>query len=187
MCSSDLTVYTALAAITINPFAIEFPDSLKAQIIGFLLLIALFMLKVKPGLSAMLGARTTRIEEAQVQVDTALAETQRLHDDYAARLKGIEREARSRIDEAVQEAETVRGEIIAEAQQTSVLIRRRAEEELAREQTRQRILLHRLLVQQTIDAAEHSVTVFSGEDVQRQLIQNFVTEVAQPTNAGKEA
>lgn len=180
-------MFTALAEITLNPFAIEFPNSLKAQIIGFVLLVLLFQWKVKPGLSAMLGARTTRIEESQVQVDTALAETQRLHDDYAARLKGIEREARARIDEAVQEAETVRGEIIAEAQSASIQIRRRAEEELAREQTRQRILLHRLLVQQTLDAAEQSVTEFAGESVQRQLIQDFVSQVATNGNTGKGA
>ncbi len=182
-------MFTALAEITFNPFAIEFPDSLKAQIIGIILLFALFWWKVKPGLGAMLGTRTTRIEEAQLQVDTALSETQRLHDDYAARLKGIEREARARIDEAVQEAEIVRGEIISEAQVTAIQIRRRAEEELSREQTRQRILLQRLLVQQTLDAAEYSVTAFAGEKVQRQLIQDFVTQVAQssPDGTGKGA
>ncbi len=177
-------MFTGFAEIPIIPFANEFPDSFKAQIIGFLLLVGLFMWKVKPALGAMLSARSTRIAESHEQVDRALSETQRLHDDYAARLKGIEREARERINAAVQEAETVRGEIIAEAQNTSIQIRRRAEEELSREQTRQRILLRRLLVQQTIDAAEHAVTAFSQESVQRQLIQDFTVRVS---DSGSEA
>ena len=157
------------------PFVIEFPKALNAQIVGFLLLIALFLWKVAPGLKTMLSDRASRVAEAQHQVDATLADVQRLRNDYAQRLQGIEAEARERIDAAVREAETARGEIIAEAQQSAIAIKRRTEEELARELTRQRILLRRQLVQTSIETAEYSLKAFADDKVQRQLIQDFIT------------
>jgi len=166
------------------PWVNEFPDSFKGQVIGFILLVALLWKFAKPGISTMLNDRASRIQEAQSQVELALSEAKSVKSDYSSRLSGIEEEQRQRIAEAVREAEQVRGEIIAEAQHTAALIQRRAQEELAREQTRQRILLHRELVQQTMSAAEQSVTAFSQEPVQRQLIQEFVSQVATTNEKG---
>lgn len=160
------------------PWVNEFPDAFKGQVVGFVLFVALMWKFAKPAIGNMLNDRAARIAESQMQVEKALSEAKSVYEDYAARLSGIEEEQRQRISAAVREAEQVRGEIIAEAQHNAALMQRRVAEEIAREQTRQRILLHRELVQQTMYAAEASITAFSGDKVQRTLIQDFVSQVS---------
>lgn len=160
------------------PWVNEFPDAFKGQVVGFILFVALMWKFAKPAIGNMLNDRATRIGETHAQVDKALSEAKSVYEDYSARLQGIEGEQRERISAALREAEQIRSEIIAEAEQNAALLKRRAEEELAREQTRQRILLRRELVQQTMSAAEGSISAFSSEKMQRTLIQEFVLQVA---------
>ena len=164
-----------------GPFLIENPKILLAQIIGLaLFLVIVFRLLPKdiplgiPYLANQSQERAGRVESNIQQVETALADTQRLHDDYANRLKGIEAEARTRIDAAVREAELARADIIADAEEATKQLRRRAEDELAREQTRQRILLRQQIVALTLDAAEQSARNHSSESTQRSLIKDFI-------------
>lgn len=166
-----------------GPIANEHPEALLALVIGFLLLLFL-LVKVNipvfslPYLRGVLNDRASRIQDAHEQVDRALADVRQLHDDYASRLQRIETEARQRIDEAVREAELARTEIISEARQSAEALRRRSEEELARERTRQRILLRQQLVAITLDAAEESVRAATNDSVQRSLIQDFITRAS---------
>ncbi len=161
-----------------GPLANEHPETFWASLLGLLLLLALLYRFALPGFRRMLNDRAVRIESDQTQVASQLEDIQRLRDDYAARIRQIEVEARERIDAAVREAENARTEIIAEAQQTALALRRRSEEEIARERTRQRILLRQQIVATTLDAAEHSVRANSSEALQRQLIQDFIGRAA---------
>lgn len=180
-----------LLALEYFPFEIEFPKQILASLIGFLLfLFIVIRLMPKdiplgwPFIQNALNQRKSRIETTHNQVDAALADTQKLHDDYATRLRTIEIEARERIDAAVKEAEIARAQIIAEAQQNAEQIKRRAEQDMAQEQIRQRILLRRQIVQLTLDAAERSVADLTDEKVQRNLISDFITTTA---TSGKRA
>ncbi len=173
----------------LNPFDFfpvknEFPKAFLAIVIGFVLLAALIWKFVLPGAKTALKDRESRIEEAHNQVQTALRDVQNLRNDYDLRLKSIEAEARERIDAAVREADAVHGEIIAEAQSTADAIRRRTQEELARERNRQRLLLRRQLVQSALDAAEQSIISTNSDGIQRELIKDFATQVK---TTGKEA
>ena len=162
------------------PFVIEDPKSFVALIVGFLVLL-LILWKVNipylslPYFRTMLGERAGRIEEAHNQVQRALEEAQQVRNDYATRLTRIEEETRAHIDAAVKEADTARAEIIAEAQQSAVALRRRTEEEIARERQRARIQLRRQIVQITMDAASEAARTHSNEAVQRQLIRDFIS------------
>lgn len=172
-----------IAVFQIGPFAIEYPDRILALLVGFVLIV-LLLWKVNvplfsyPYVSGVLKERAERIARNHAQVERALTEVRQLRDDYAARLRSIEEETRQRIDAAVREAEAVREEIIAEAQETARLLRRRAEEELERERTRQRILLRRQIVQTIVDAAEHSVIAQSNDRMQRELIRDFIRKAS---------
>ena len=168
-----------------GPFLIENPKILIAQVLGLILfLIVVLKLMPKaiplgvPYLTDQSQERAGRVETNIAQVETALADTQRLHDDYAARLRDIEVEARTRIDAAVREAELARADIIADAEEATKQLRRRAEDELAREQTRQRILLRQQIVALTLDAAEKSARDHSTEPTQRSLIKDFIARAA---------
>jgi F-type H+-transporting ATPase subunit b len=173
-------------AVVLNPFKIEHPEIFLSFVIGFFILLALIVRVPIPYLSAphyrkVLDERETRIGTNKQQVDTAIAEVERLRSDYAARLARIEEEARQRIDAAVRESDAARAEIIAEAEQLAHAIRRRSEEELARERTRQRILFRQQLVKTALDSAEAAVREVSNDAVQRQLIGDFIAQAASTT------
>lgn len=165
------------------PFRIEHPGAVLSLLIGLALILFVFykfniIYLSYPYWKELLTERTARIETNHNQVQQALAEAQRLRDDYASRLRGIEVEQRERIAAAVKEAQTSHTEIIADAEQAATAIRRRTEEEIARERTRQRIQLRREIVQTTFDAAEKAMTANSTDSVQHQLIGDFVARAA---------
>ena len=166
--------------IQFNPVVIEDTRLILSLLIGFALL-AWLVLRVNipflsvPHYRAVLNERATRIETNKNQVDQALSEVSQLRNDYATRLARIEAEARERIDAAVREADAARAEIIAEAEQSAQALRRRSEEEVARERTRQRILFRQQLVQRTLDSAESAIRAHSDENVQRSLISDFIS------------
>jgi len=169
-----------LAEVHYFPFYIEHPKALLAGLIGVALILFLFFRFGVPAFRGLLLDREARIAEAHNQVERQLADIQHLRNDYKSRIDRIEAETRERIDAAVREAEAARAEIIAEAHQMAAVIRQRGEEEIAREHTRQRILLRQQIVQQTLDAAEQAVRAYTHEGVQHQLIRDFIAR------AGKE-
>jgi F-type H+-transporting ATPase subunit b len=165
----------------LGPVANHYPKAFLALIVGFALLVLLVVKFVLPGLKTMLRDRETRIETAHNQVQAALSDVKHLRDDYAVRIARIEAEARERIDAAVREAEAVREEIIAEAQNTAVAINRRTQEELARERNRQRLILRRQLVESALNAAEQSIVATNSDSTQRELIKDFTAQVKTTT------
>src|SRR5579871_4282973 len=174
-----------LAEIGFGPYVIEDTKIVLSLVLG-LAVIAFVLGRYNvqyislPYWRDLLHDRATRIEQVHNQVESELADIRRLRDDYAARLQQIEVEARKRIDDAVQESDAARAEIIADAQQLASQIRRRSEEEMARERIRQRILMRQQIVQIALDAAEQSVRTHSDEKVQRQLIGDFIARAAKP-------
>jgi len=170
-------------AQVVSPWQFEHPEILWSSIIGFVLLILLVLRVPIPFLSVphyrkTLDERAVRIKTNKQQVDTAIGEVRDLRNDYAARLTRIEEEARQRIDAAVREADAARAEIIAEAEQTAHAIRRRSEEEIARERTRQRILFRQQLVKTALDSAEEAIQEHTNEAVQHRLIGDFIGQAA---------
>lgn len=175
------------------PFHLErASETLLSMIIGLALLLFVFykfniIYLSYPFWKNLLTERTARIETNHNQVQQALSEARQLRDDYANRLKGIEKEQRERIEAAVKEAQTSHTVIIADAEQAAAAIRRRTEEEIARERTRQRIQLRRDIVQTTFDAAEKAVKANSTDAVQHQLIGDFVARAANDGRAATAA
>jgi F0F1-type ATP synthase membrane subunit b/b' len=179
-----------LAEIQFGPFSIEDPKAFLAQVIGFILLVLLlWFVNVpvfsRPFIRELLVSRETRVEEVHNQLDIAVADTQKLHDDYVERLRNIEIESRLQIDKAVREADAAHDAIIADAKQAAEAVLRRSEEELGREQTRQRILLRRTIVKISLDAAEETVVRLNDDKVQRSLIADFIRHAG--SSAGREA
>lgn len=167
-------------------FNIEHPEGLVATLVGLALLWLIFQfapasvpLFSKAYYREILVERATRIERGQVESERQLQDIQHLRNDYASRLSNFEAEERERIAAAVRDAEAARQDIIAEAQESAKALQRRAEEEMARERTRQRILLRQQIVAITLDAAEQSVKSLNTEDVQHKLIGDFVQRVSQ--------
>jgi len=170
-----------MEAVEWLPFKIEDPKIFIAVVVGFAIIVLVVLRLPVPYLSVphyrkVLDEREGRIATNKQQVDTAIADVQKLRSDYAARLERIEEEARERMAVAVREADAAQAEIIAEAEQLAQAIRRRADEELARERTRQRILFRQQLVRTALDSAESAVRKVTDEPVQRKLIGDFIAQ-----------
>ena len=161
-----------------GPFLLEHPKNIIANLIGLALLAILLWRFAVPGLVTMLHGRASSIDTGIQQVERQLIDVATLRSDYANRIKTIEVEQRERIAAAVRDAEEARISIISDAQQAARAVRQHGEEELDREHSRQRILFRQQLVQITLDAAEEAVRAQNSDAVQRQLIHNFVSQIA---------
>lgn len=161
-----------------GPVANEFPETFWAIVVGFILLLWLSWRFGMPLARSFFNDRANRIEEAHRQLQQAMDEVQGQHDEYLRRLREIEVEARAHIDAAVREAEATRAEIIADAASAADAVRRRAGEEIEREQSRARLRMRRQIVEIVLDAAEAAARMQATEQVQRSLINDFVTRVA---------
>lgn len=173
------------------PWELEEKSIALSLVLGFVLLVLLLWRVAVPYLSyphyrRVLDERADRIATNKRQVDEALTEIENVRNDYVQRLQRIEQEERERIDSAVREADAARAEIIAEAEVLAHAIRRRADEEQARERTRQRILFRQQLVRTTLDAAEQAIKENTDAGLQHKLIDDFITRAAgtQPLEKG---
>ena len=177
----------SLAEFKFGPVAFEYPNIILAQVLGLVALLCFLWFVNLPYVSKtywvqLLSERETKIATNKQQVDEAKAEVTKLRDDYKNRISQIESEAKTRIDAAVREAEAAKLDIISDAQQTALAIKRRSEEEIDRERTKQRILLRQQLVQMTLDAAENSVKAHADSTVQRRLISDFTASASSVTS-----
>ena len=161
-----------------GPFLLEHPRNIVATLIGLALLALLLWRYLVPGVKTTLTERSVRIGADIQQVERQLSDVATLRSDYANRIQSIEQEQRARIAAAVRDSQEARAGIIADAEQAALTVRRHGEEELERERTRQRILFRQQMVQITLDVAEEAVRTQNTDAVQRQLIRNFVAQIA---------
>src|SRR5512144_135308 len=130
-----------------NPFALEHPPEITdfqwliVSAIGFLILAFIVGKWIVPSMiTPHLRDRRKAIADADAQVRETRRQTEEMRNDYVARLEHIEDETERRMQEAVKEADELRERILAEAQASVEALRRRGEEEVARE--RAKALIH---------------------------------------------
>ena len=174
-----------MLAVGFFPFIIEDPKSLIASIIGFLILLFV-VVKVFPpsvplgvrALTEALKARHSKISTAHDELQAAIAEVERVRNDYKTRLGQVEQEAHRLMASATTEADETKAVILAEAETSANQLRIRAREELERERFKNQVLLRRQVVQLTVDAAESSLRSHQSAEMQSALIGNFVADAA---------
>ena len=166
-----------LSDFPISPWAIEHREGFLATLLGFIVLALLIWRFVGPGARSLFTGRTNRIVETHEQADRVLADAVQIRNDYATRIADIESEHRQRLAAAVRDADAARAAIIADAHEAARALRRRTEEEIARERGRQRILMRRQIVGITVDAAEQAILDLNSESTQHKLIDDFVQRV----------
>jgi F-type H+-transporting ATPase subunit b len=147
------------------------------QIIGFLL--ALWILKAfawKPVLK-MLDNRRRKIAGDIAEAEKIKVDAAKLLDEYRAKLREIDNEARTRIQEAVAEGGRIAAEIKEQARDESRQILERSREELARDVAKARVGLRDDVIGMAIKAAEKVIATKLDEAEQRRLLDNFLKEV----------
>jgi F-type H+-transporting ATPase subunit b len=147
------------------------------QILGFLLLLWGLSKWAWGPLTAQLEARRQKIAaefaEAERRQQAADALKSKLEQD----LRGIDVQARAKLQEAVAEGQKVAGEIRTQAQQEAQARMARAEEEMMREREKAKELLKEQVISLSIATAEKILKAKLDDPAQRKLAGQFIDEV----------
>ena len=147
------------------------------QILGFLLLLWGLSKWAWGPLTAQLEARRQRIAgefaEAERRQQAADALKAKLEQD----LRGIDAQARAKLQEAVAEGQKVAGEIRVQAQKEAQDRMARAEDEMMREREKAKELLKEQVIGLSIATAEKILKAKLDDPAQRRLAGQFIDEV----------
>lgn len=152
-------------------------NEIVAQLVNFFLLLILLRVFLWKKMFAILEARRERVAGEFGKIEEAKKGVEALKSDYEARISSIDREAREKIQEAVEKggrlAEEIRRKAQAEAQKTVETAKADIQTELAkvREDMRSEI------VNLTIAATKNIIQDKLSEGDDRKLVEEFLNNV----------
>lgn len=152
-------------------------DILITQVIGFL--IVLWVLKKyawKPVLG-MLEERRVRIANDVASAEKLREEAERIKQEYEEQLKGIEAQARQRIQQAVAEGQKVAEKIRDEAHRDARAMAEKSKDDLAMEYKKARAELRGEMVAMTLGAAERLLQERMDAAEHEKLVDRFLDEL----------
>ncbi|MCP4582861.1 MAG: F0F1 ATP synthase subunit B [candidate division Zixibacteria bacterium] len=150
---------------------------LLTQIIGFI--IAVWILKKfawKP-LLGMLEQRRTKIQGDLESAEKTKEEAAEVLVDYQNKLKDIDTEARTKIQEAIADGNKVAAEVREQARAEAKDIIGKARDELARDVAKAKIELRNDMVNMAVNATERIISERLDDEKHRELINGFLDEV----------
>lgn len=155
---------------------IDVPQLLTHLLAFVLMVVVLAKFAWKP-LLASLEARRTAIAGEFAEAERRQASADELKGRYELELRGIEAQARQRLQEAVAEGNKVAAEIRAQANTEAQSRLDRAQDDIAREREKAKELLKEQTVSLAIHAAEKILRQKLDEPAQRKLAGEFIDEV----------
>ena len=150
------------------------------QILGFLILLWGLRRWAWGPVLAMLEARKRKIAGEFEEAERRKTEALELKARYEQDLRGIEAQARQRIQQAVSEGQKVAAEIKVQAQADAQQRLKRAEEEIAREREKAKELLKQHIIGLAVRTAEKILRQNLDDKAQRKLASEFIDEVGAP-------
>jgi F-type H+-transporting ATPase subunit b len=147
------------------------------QILGFLLLLWGLRKWAWGPVLGMLETRRQKIAGAFEEADRRKAEALDLKARYEQDLRGIEAQARQRIQQAVAEGQQVAAEIKAQAHTDAQQRVARAEDEIGREREKAKELLKEQIISLAVRSAEKILRQNLDDPAQRKLAAEFIDEV----------
>ncbi|MCE5230954.1 F0F1 ATP synthase subunit B [bacterium] len=125
----------------------------------------------------LLERRQQAVEEGFADIDRRKADTEKLHQDYAAHLRNIEQEGRAKIQEAVAEGRRVADEIVEKARAESQAMAERARRNIEIELAKARVELRDDMVSMTMMASEKLLRQRVDTDTDRRLVSEFLADL----------
>jgi F-type H+-transporting ATPase subunit b len=147
------------------------------QILGFLLMLWILRRYAWAPVLNLLEERRNKIAGEFQEADRRKADADKLKAQYEQELRGIESQARARLQEAVAEGQRVAGEIKSQAQQEAHARVARAEDEIAREREKAKELLKEQMIRLSMRTAEKILRQKLDDATQRKLVGEFIDEV----------
>ncbi len=149
---------------------------LISQLVNFLLLLALLRLFLYKPVLNMLAERRQRIKEGLEAADKAKEEADKERAEFDRKLEEERRLAQQKIAEATKASEKAREEIIRKAQEDAQVIMDRAREEAEKERERILAEARKQVAELTILSTQKVLGRMLDENLQKQLIQEFLAE-----------
>ena len=146
------------------------------QILGFLLLLWGLRKWAWGPVLGMLEARRQKIAGAFDEAERRRNEALELKAKYEQDLRGIEAQARQRIQQAVSEGQKVAAEIKVQAQAEAQARLTRAEDEIVREREKAKELLKQHIIGLAVRTAEKILRQNLDDKAQRKLASEFIDE-----------
>jgi F-type H+-transporting ATPase subunit b len=147
------------------------------QILGFLLLLWGLSKWAWGPLTKQLEARRQRIAGEFAEAERRQIAADQLKAKLEQDLRGIDAQARAKLQEAVSEGQKVAGEIRAQAHQEAQARMARAEEEIVREREKAKELLKEQVISLSLATAEKILKSKLDEPAHRKLAGQFIDEV----------
>ncbi len=147
------------------------------QILGFLLLLWGLSKWAWGPLTAQLEARRQKIAGEFSEAERRQKEADALKAKLEQDLRGIDAQARAKLQEAVAEGQKVAAEIRAQAQQEAQDRLARAEDEMMREREKSKELLKEQVIGLSLRTAEKILRTKLDDPAQRKLAAEFIDEV----------
>jgi F-type H+-transporting ATPase subunit b len=147
------------------------------QILGFLLLLWGLSKWAWGPLTAQLEARRQKIAGEFAEAERRQLAADALKVKLEQDLRGIDAQARAKLQEAVSEGQKVAGEIRTQAQKEAQDRMARAEDEMMREREKAKELLKEQVIGLSIATAEKILKAKLDDPAQRKLAGQFIDEV----------
>jgi F-type H+-transporting ATPase subunit b len=136
----------------------------------------IFQIFVKP-LSAAIGDRNTELQKTFTETEDLRTDMTQLKADYEKRLAERDAEARTQIQAAIKEAQTLRQTLMAEASERADQMLRAAEAEIEAQKQQALTEIRTSIVNLSLAAAEKVVNENMDSDKNRKLISRFIDEL----------
>ena len=147
------------------------------QVLGFVLLVWILGRFAWGPLVAQLEARRAKIAAEFAEADRRKAEAAELKAKYEQEIRGIEVQARQKLQEAIAEGQRVAGEIKVQAQGDAQERLKRAGEEIQHEREKAKEVLKEQVINLSMRTAEKILRAKLDDPAQRKLAGEFIDEV----------
>jgi len=153
------------------------PKLVLTQILGFLVMVWILGRFAWGPIVQGLEARRQKIADDFAEADRRRHEADQLKAKYEQDLRGIDAQARQKIQEAIVEGQKVAEEIKLQAQADAQARLKRAEEEVAVERDKAKGVIREQIVSLSIRTAEKILRAKLDDPAQRKLAGEFIDEV----------
>ena len=150
-----------------------------AQIISFLVLLALLRIFAWKPMLKLLDKRREKIASDLKQIEHAKFQVDALKEEYEHKLKTIDEAARARIQEVVAEGWKIAGQIQEDANQQARKTIENARENVAYELVKAREELKESIIDIVLKATTHVVQERLTEQDDRKIVENFIEKIGE--------
>ncbi|MDR3592256.1 MAG: F0F1 ATP synthase subunit B [Negativicutes bacterium] len=163
---------------------VDLNATLIAQIINFLILVAILTKVAYKPLMKALADRQARIAESLETADKERAAAEQLKREYQEQLAQARTQAQAIVDKATKLAEQTRDEIMQEARTEHARLLKEAREEIAREQQRAIAELKNEVVSLSIAAATKIIGHNIDAAANAKLVTDFIDKLDETKTGG---